>query len=218
LQRGDPCDSWSTIVGVVADVRHTSLEKSPEPTIYEPARWEVDSVAIRTALPKGEIVTSVRNAMHEIDPAIGLSDIQTMRERITEAAAHRTFQTVLLAAFAGIAVLLALIGLYGLLSYAVRQRTAEIGVRMALGAGQAAVIGMVVRHGLMLTGIGLAAGLLASAALARWSAAWLYGVRALDPVTFVIVPAFMLTAAAIACVLPAWKAARIDPIRSLREQ
>ena len=164
------------------------------------------------------MISSIRNAIHSVDPAIALTDIQTMLQRITEAASRRRFQTVLLAAFAGIAVFLALVGLYGLLSYAVRQRTTEIGVRMALGAGRGAVVGMVVRQGLMLTGAGLAIGLLAAGAIARGIASLLYGVHAFDPVTFIAVPVFMLLAAAVACFVPAWKAARIDPIRALRQQ
>jgi predicted permease len=217
LQSGEPGAKWSTIVGVVADVRHTNLETSPQPTIYEPS-WFVDSLAIRTALPPEAVISSVRNAVHRIDPAIALADIQTMLQRTTEAASRRKFQTVLLAAFAGIAVFLALVGLYGLLSYAVRQRTTEIGVRMALGAGRGAVVGMVVRHGLMLTAAGLAIGLLTAGAIARWIASLLYGVHAFDPLTFIAVPVIMLVAAAIACFIPAWKAARIDPITALRQQ
>jgi predicted permease len=217
LQCGDPGAKWSTIVGVVADVRHTNLEAYPQPTIYNPS-WFVDSLAIRTAVPPEAMISSIRNAIHSVDPAIALADIQTMRQRITEAASRRRFQTVLLAAFAGIAVFLALVGLYGLLSYVVRQRTTEIGVRMALGAGRGAVVGMVVRHGLMLTGAGLAIGLLAAGAIARWIASLLYGVHAFDPVTFVAVPVFMLVAAAIVCFVPGWKAPRIDPIIALRQQ
>jgi predicted permease len=216
LQCGEPGAKWSTIVGVVADVRHTNLETSPQPTIYSPS-WFVDSLAIRTALSPEAMISSIRNAVHSVDPAIALADIQTMQQRTTEAVGPRRFQTVLLAAFAGVAVFLALVGLYGLLSYAVRQRTTEIGVRMALGAGRGAVVGMVVRHGLMLTAAGLAIGLLAAGAIARWTASLRYGVHAFDPVTFVAVPVFMLMAAAIAGFVPAWKAARIDPIKALRQ-
>jgi ABC-type antimicrobial peptide transport system permease subunit len=156
--------------------------------------------------------------VHGVDPAIALTDIQTMRQRTTEAASRRRFQTVLLAAFAGTAVFLALVGLYGLLSYAVRQRRAEIGVRMALGAGRGSVVGLVLRHGLMLTGSGLAIGLLTAAVLSRSIASLLYGVRPFDPLTFIGVPVFLLVAASIACLVPAWKAARIDPIDALREE
>jgi len=164
------------------------------------------------------MISAVRQAVHEIDPTMALADIQTMRERTGEAASRRRFQTVLLAAFAAIAVFLALVGVYGLLSYSVRQRTAEIGLRMALGAGPGALVAMVVRQGLMVTGVGLGIGLLAAAMMARLIASMLYSVHAFDAVTFLAVPVFMLAAAAIACFVPAWKAARIDPMRALREQ
>ncbi|HYW44382.1 MAG TPA: ABC transporter permease [Bryobacteraceae bacterium] len=217
LQRGEPGRAWSTIVGVVADVRHTNLEKAPQPTLYEPS-WLADCPAIRTALPPDRVISSVRNVVHGIDPAVALADIQTMRQRTTEAASRRRFQTVVLTAFAGIAVFLALVGVYGLLSYAVRQRTTEIGVRMAMGAGPGALVGMVVWQGLMLTGAGLAIGLLAAGAAARWIASLLYGVHAFDAVTFIAVPVLMLMAAAVACFVPAWKAAHVDPVGALRQE
>jgi predicted permease len=217
VQRGEPGAVWSTIVGVVADVRHSNLEAPPAPTLYEPS-WAVDSLAIRTALPPDAMVASVRSAIREAAAPFVLSDIETMRQRTSEAAAHRRFQTVLLAVFAGIALFLALVGLYGLLAYSVRQRTAEIGVRMALGARRSAVIAMVLRHGLRLTGAGLLLGLVAAGVVARWSASLLYGIRAFDPLTFLAVPVLMMSAAALACIVPAWKASRVDPVSSLRHQ
>lgn len=209
--------AWSTIVGVVADVRHSSLEAPPEPTFYQPS-WSVDQLAIRAALPPDSVIASVRRAVRDAGAPFVLADIQTMQQRADQSAAPRRFQTVLLAAFAAIAVFLALVGLYGLLSYTVRQRTAEIGVRMALGASRSQVVGMVLRRGLALAGTGLAVGLAAAAATARWAASLLYGIRAFDPVTFVVVPLLIMTAAAVACLVPAWKAARVDPVASLRRQ
>lgn len=217
MAAGQPGAAWSTIVGVVADVRHSSLEAPPEPTFYQ-ASWFVDSLAIRTALPPETVIASVRRAVRDAGAPFVLADIETMQQRTEQAAAPRRFQTVLLAAFAAIAVFLALVGLYGLLSYTVRQRTAEIGVRMALGAGRSQVVAMVLRRGLALAGIGLVIGLAAAGAAARWAASLLYGINAFDPVTFVVVPLLVMTAAAIACLLPAWKAARVDPVSSLRHQ
>jgi len=164
------------------------------------------------------MVSAVRHAVRESGLPFLLADIQTMRERTSEAEARRRFQTVLLAAFAGIAVFLALVGLYGLLSYAVRQRTAEIGVRMALGAQRSRVVAMVLRDGLILTEAGLLIGLPVAGTVARWSASLLYGIHVLDPVTFIAVPVLMMAAAALASVLPAWKASRVDPVSSLRHQ
>ena len=164
------------------------------------------------------MISAVRRAAREANTTFVLADIATMEQRASEASARRRFQTVLLAAFAGIAVFLALVGLYGLLSHTVRQRTVEIGVRMALGAGRYQVIAMVLRDGFILAGMGLFIGLGTAALVARWGASLLYGVRALDPVTFILVPILILAAALAACVLPAWKAARIDPVGSLRHQ
>jgi ABC-type antimicrobial peptide transport system permease subunit len=209
---------WSTIVGVVADVRHSNLETPPTPTLYQPSWSDVSSLAIRTTLPPDAMVSAVRHAVRESGLPFLLADIQTMRERTSKAEARRRFQTVLLAAFAGIAVFLALVGLYGLLSYAVRQRTAEIGVRMALGAQRSQVVGMVLRDGLLLTAAGLLIGLPVAGTVARWSASLLYGIHVLDPVTFIAVPVLMMAAAALACVLPAWKASQVDPVSSLRHQ
>jgi putative ABC transport system permease protein len=139
-----------------------------------------------------------------------------MDRYVDQATARRRFQTVALGSFAGVAVLLALIGFYGLLSYTVMQRTAEVGIRMALGASRRAVVGMVVRHGLALTSAGLAAGLCMSALLTRALASFLYGVRPIDPVTFLAVPAFTILVALIACIVPACKAAGVDPVSALR--
>ena len=217
MAAGQTGAAWSTIVGVVADVRHSSLETPPAPTFYQ-ASWFVDSLAIRTALPPETVIASVRRAVRDAGAPFVLADIETMQQRTDQAAAPRRFQTVLLAAFAAIAVFLALVGLYGLLSYTVRQRTAEIGVRMALGAGRSQVVAMVLRRGLALAGIGLLIGLAVAAATARWAASLLYGIHAFDPVTFLVVPLLIMTAAAVACLLPSWKASRVDPVSSLRHQ
>jgi putative ABC transport system permease protein len=214
VQRGN---AWSTIVGVVADVRHSSLEMAPKPTIYG-ASWFLESLAVRTTLPPETMVAAIRRELRAANTQFALTDIETMQQRISESGARRRFQTVLLGAFAAIAVFLALVGLYGLLSYGVRQRTAEIGVRMALGAARSGVVGLIVRDGLALTGTGLVIGLLGAAAAARAGAGLLYGIGAFDPVTFMAVPGMMLAGAAVACALPAWKASRVDPVQSLRHR
>ena len=148
---------WSTVVGVVADVRHSGLERPPAPTVYAASQF-ADTLAVRGSLPPDALAATIRKSLHNLDPTIALADLRTMDDRISEAASRRRFQTALLAAFAAIAVSLALAGLYGLLSYTVRQRTGEIGLRMALGASRADVVGMVVRQGLTLVALGLAVG------------------------------------------------------------
>ena len=206
---------WSTIVGVVADVRHIDLESPPAPTLYEPS-WDVSDLSILTHLAPDAILPAVRRAVREAGAPFVIGNAKTMQERAGEAAASRRFQTVLLAAFAAIAVFLALVGLYGLLSYMVRQRLGEIGVRVALGADRRRVITMVLCDGLSIAGAGLAIGLAAATALARWGASLLYGVSPLDPVTFGLLPLLIVIVTAGACVLPAWRASRVDPVTALR--
>jgi putative ABC transport system permease protein len=208
---------WSTLVGVVGDIRHTNLEEAPAPIIYV-QNGVADSLVIRTIGPPDAIIPSIRRVVSSLKAGIALTDVQTMGQYVDQAAARRRFQTVALTSFAGVAVFLALVGLYGLLSYAVRQRTQEIGVRMALGASRGAVVGMVVLYGLKLTSAGLAIGVCLSLALTRVVASFLYGVGAVDPVTFTAVPALVIAVAVAACITPAWSAACIDPVSALRQQ
>jgi putative ABC transport system permease protein len=206
---------WSAIVGIVADVRHFDLESPPTPTVYEPS-WDVSDLAIHTPLAPAAILPAVRSAIREAGAPFVVGNVKTMKERTGEAAARRRFQTVLLAAFAAIAVFLALVGLYGLLSYMVRERLGEIGVRIALGADRQRIIRMVLRDGLTIACAGLAIGLGTTAAVARLGASMLYGVRPLDPVTFGLLPLLIVMVTMSACVLPAWRASRVDPVRALR--
>jgi putative ABC transport system permease protein len=206
----------STIVGIVGDVRHSSLEEAPKPIVYA-QNGSADSVVIRTRGSPEAIVASVRKEVSAFGGAM-VTDVQTMSQYVDQAAARRRFQTVALTAFASVAVFLTLVGLYGLIAFTVRQRAAEIGVRMALGATPGAMIRMVILSGLKLTFAGLAIGVCSALALARGMATFIYGIPAIDPVTFFGVPALMLAITFIACVFPAWKAAQIDPVDALRQQ
>jgi len=207
----------STIVGIVGDVRHSSLEEAPEPIVYA-QNGRADSVAIRTFGAPEAIVASIRREVSAFGAGAAVTDVQTMAQYVDEAAARRRFQTVALTAFAGVAVFLTLVGLYGLIAYAVRQRTAEIGVRMALGASRGAMLRMVMLTGLKLTLAGLGIGVCFALVLARVMASFVYGIRAIDPVTFLAVPVFMIGATLMACLAPARRAARIDPVEALRQQ
>jgi ABC-type antimicrobial peptide transport system permease subunit len=160
----------------------------------------------------------LRAAIRSLDATIAPSDIQTMQQAVAASTARRRFQTTLLTIFAVTSLVLALIGLYGLLAYSVRQRVAEIGVRIALGASRARVISMVVRQGIRLVLIGLALGLAAAFVLVRFLAGVLYRVSPYDPWTFVAAPALVLLAALIACSAPAWRAAHIEPVEALRSE
>jgi predicted permease len=221
LRAGDTSANapWHTVAGVVADVRRFSVEQEPFPTIYAPfwysPRNQAD-FAIRSGMPGRQVMSEAREILRAMDPALAFTNVLMMGERVDEVTARRRFQTVVLAVFAGVALFLALVGLYGLMAYAVKRRTAEIGVRMALGATRGQVLGMVLRQGLGLVAVGLALGLGAALALTRVAGSWLYGVSPADPVTFAAVPIFLLAVAACACLIPAWRATRIDPVSALR--
>ena len=207
----------NTIVGIVGDVRHSSLEEAPEPIVYA-QNGLADSVAIRTFGSPEAIVASIRKEVTAFGAGAAVTDVQTMSQYVDQAAARRRFQTVALTAFAGVAVFLTLVGLYGLIAYSVRQRTAEIGVRVALGATPGAMLRMIILAGLKLALAGLGIGVCQALVLARGMASFLYGIPAIDPVTFLAVPAFMIAVTLMACIAPAWRAARIDPVEALRQQ
>ena len=206
---------WCPIVGVVGDVRHSSLEEPPGPIVYC-QNGVADSVTIRSTGPPEAVISSIRRTASALSAGAIVTDIQTMNQYVDQAVARRRFQTVALISFAGVAVFLALIGFYGLLSYAVTQRTAEIGVRMAMGASRSGVVGMIVFYGFKLTAAGLAIGLCMALALTRALTSFLYGVSPFDTATFLAAAAFVLGAAAVACIAPAWKASGIDPVSALR--
>ena len=211
-----PHPSPYTVVGVVANQR-SNLEESAVPQAYHPFGGEPTAfIAIRSALPPGKVASGVRTILRTVDPNLVFSDFHTMGELVSEAAARRRFQTTLLTAFAGMAMLLGMVGIYGLLAYSVKQRTAEIGVRIALGASRGHVLRMILRQGLQLTLVGLLLGLAGALALTRVLASSLFGVSALDPITFAAVPALLLLVTIAACLVPARRAAKVDPMRTLR--
>ena len=211
--------AWQPVVGVVADVRHSSLEEIPLPTVYGPFLPSAQSPAfltVRAAVPEEQLAASIGKIIRSIDPSIAPEHVGTMRQLMSEATSRRRFQTVVLSVFAAVAVFLALVGLYGLMAYAVKQRTAEIGIRIALGASAGRVLGMVMWKGLTLVAAGLVFGLAGALVLTRLGTTWLYGVSPADPLTLIAVPALILAVALIACLIPAWKATRIDPVTALR--
>lgn len=216
---------WSTVVGVVANVRHTRLDETPRPQVYTPL-WQSDSdrafFAFRTVAPphgpSPDITSSLRTVVRELDPAVAAANIRTMDDRISESNARRRFQTLLLSLFAASALVLALVGLYALMAYSVRQRTAEIGVRMALGATQASVLAMILKNGVVLVLVGLAFGLAGALALRQLLASWLFGIAPTDAVTFAAIPVLVVAVALAACAVPARRASLTDPAIALRHQ
>ncbi len=213
---------WRTIVGVVADVREAGYGSNMKPAIYAPATqqslWHTTELLVRTKRDPLSLAPAVRRIIAEVDPEQPLSAVRTMDDMLDVAIADRRQQMTLLGTFAGLALLLASIGIYGVLSYAVTQRYREIGLRMALGASAASVVGKVVRHGMLLSGTGLAIGLAASWALTRFMKNLLYGVAATDTATLASVSAVLAAVALLACWIPAHRASRVDPILVLREE
>lgn len=210
-----------TVVGVVADIKHSSLADDAPPEIYAAhAQFPVDfmSVVVRSSVPPGSLIPVIRNEVREIDPALPLDQVRTMEERLAASLALPRFYMLLLAIFAAAALILAAVGIYGVLAYAVRQRSNEIGIRRALGAQSADVLRMVVAKAMLLAGGGLFAGLLASFALTRILSGFLYGVGATDPLTFAAVAVLLGGVALLSSLIPARRAARLDPVVALRNE
>jgi putative ABC transport system permease protein len=217
-----------TIVGVVADVKQQGVEAPTGTELYFPMQQSTQlgfaprlpTFALRTAGDPLALAGAVRAAMAALDPQIAIARLRTMDQIMYDAVAKPRFLTMLLGVFAGLALVLAAVGIYGVMSYAVAQRTREIGIRMALGAEAGNVRGLVLRQGLLLAGLGTLLGLGAAFTvnhvLSKVLADLLYGVRALDPSTFVTVPLVVVAVAALACWIPALRATRIDPMVALR--
>ena len=224
--RGNAGDPWSTIVGVVGDVRNMSLEAAAAPQIYVPF-WQGAAdqtpingsyIAVRSSLPQDAMASELRAALRSVDPNLAIADIRAMGDLETKAYARRRFQTMLLTIFSAVAMFLAVVGVYGLLAYSVRQRTGEIGIRMALGSSRARVVRLVLREGFGLLATGLLIGLSASLACTRLLAGFVYDVPLIDPVTFSLVPMLLFLATSVACLVPSWRAAAVDPIDALRHE
>ena len=218
-----PNPDWRPIVGVVADVRERGYELAMKPELYAPNTprndgYVPDYLVMRTQGDPNAVAPAARRIIANIDPEQPVSELRTLDEIVEMNVADRQQQMELLGAFAGLALLLASIGLYGVLSYAVTQRSREIGLRMALGASASSVMRMIVGRGLALTGIGLVIGLGTAWAATRAMKNLLYGVGATDPLTFAAVSAMLGFVALMACWAPAWRASRVDPVVVLREE
>ncbi len=215
-----PMSDKLQIVGVVGNVRHTALESSPRPEIYlafGQAHWPSAFMAVRTFLSDPTALTSAaQNAVWSVDKNVPLDRVQTMVQVIANSALRRKFTMLLLTIFAGLAMLLAAIGLYGVMAYSVSQRTREIGIRMALGAQRDDVLKLVVKQGMSLAGIGVLLGIAVSLGLTRLIAGLLFGVSATDPLTFVLVALCLAGVALLANYVPARRAAKVDPMVALR--
>jgi predicted permease len=213
-----------TIVGVVPDVKHISLREDTAPEIYvvyTQKQWPSMlnmRVALRTKANPASITGSAREAIHSLDPELPLAKIVTLATLVDDSLSQPRFAMLLLASFGVLALLLASIGMYGVISYSVMQRTQEIGIRMALGADRRKVFAMVLGQGARLAGLGISIGLVAALGLTRIMASFLFGVRPTDPLTFAAVSLLLVGIALLACYLPARRATRVDPMLALRHE
>jgi predicted permease len=220
-------DDWWVIVGVVRDVHQLSLAEDPEEIVYfpttvgpaaNPQALRTLDIVLKTSVDALQALPVLRRELRDLNPRIPLSNPRTMERMFAEATAQTSFTMAMLGAASGIALLLGLVGIYGVISYVVSQRTREIGVRMALGATAPSVRGMVLRQGLLLAGVGVLIGIVAAGFLTSLMSSLLFGVTALDPLTYSSVAGALVGVAALASWLPARRAAGVDPSRALREE
>jgi predicted permease len=210
--------TWWPVVGVVADVHDGGLELDPGPTLYIPTLRPADAaLAIRTNGEPTAMAPALRQAVLALDPNLPLSDVSTVESWLARSTAQRRFNALLMGLFAGLALLLAAVGLYGVVASSVTERTREIGLRVALGAAPRDVTLGVVRQGLRLVASGVALGLIAALALARLLSSLLYGISPSDPSTLAGVTLVLGASALLASWLPAQRASRLDPLAALRE-
>ena len=223
IHAGSPDQPWYTIVGVVGDVKQPSLGEAQADAFYvmadqwyfaDRARWLV----ARTARDAATLVPALKQAVWSVDPDQPILRIATLEDLVARSEPQRRFAMKVLAAFAILALVLAGIGLYGVLSGSVAERLAEMGVRAALGASRERLVGLVVRQGMALTGIGVVLGFLGAAVASRLLVSMLFGVSPLDPATYLCVVGVMAAVSVVACWVPAVRAARADPASTLRRE
>jgi putative ABC transport system permease protein len=224
LTFGDPAKptaKWMTVVGVVGDVRGSNLGNESEMELYC-SQYQSPSAAaalvVRTAADPLRLVAPIRRALQEIDGDLPLDKVETMEQVVSSSLAQNRVKTVLLGIFAALALVLAAVGIYGLVSFSVAQRVHEIGIRIALGARRAEVLAMIIRQGMKLVAVGLAAGLGGAYASSRLLTDQVYKVSVVDPLTYIGVPIVLTAVALLANWLPARRATRVDPLAALRSE
>jgi predicted permease len=218
--RRDPTKPWTTIVGIVKDIKSDGLDIDGVPHIYVPTYQDSNkrlSVVLRTSLSATALEPQIRHEIQSIDPGLPVFGVASMNDVLDRSLASRRFSADLVGGFAALAVLLASIGIYGLLAYLVGERSREIGIRMALGARREDIQRMFLRKGVALAGVGVVAGLVFSASTASVMASLLYGVRPHDGVVFLTAPLLLFAVAVLASYLPARRAANVDPLSTFRE-
>jgi putative ABC transport system permease protein len=210
-----------TVVGVVANVRSSSLASEGRETVYVPYVFQAFlpvTFTARTSIAPESFLNQIRAEVKALDPDVPVADLTTLESWVTKAMAQTRFLLALAATFAVLALILAALGLYGVISFSARQRTREIGVRVALGASNGDVLRLILGQGLVLAGIGIVLGLAASIAMTRVMRSYLVGVSATDAITFIGVPLILLSVAAIASYIPARRATSINPVNALHDE
>ena len=215
-------NQWLTVIGVVKDVRNDELGIEPKPQMYLPHAqnefFDPRALVVRTNLDPLSLATTVRRTVWEIDKDQPVSDINSMEQVVSDSVARQRFSMFLLGVFAGLALVLAAVGIYGMMSYAVAQRTHEIGIRMALGAQRSDVLKLAVGQALRLVSVGILIGLAAAFILTRVMASLLFGVSPTDSTTFITIALVLISVAALASYIPALRATKVDPMLALRYQ
>ena len=209
---------WNEIIGIVGSVRHASVAEEPKPEMYVPNSQSPApqiNLALR-ATDTANLAGLIRHAVTRLDKDLPVYEIQTMEQRLSESVAQPRFRTLLLVVFASLALLMAIVGIYGVISYSVAQRTHEIGLRIALGAQRSDVLAMVIKQGLTLTLIGLVIGAVGALGASRVLETFLYEVRPTDPATYIGISLLLLVVGLLACFIPARRAAKVDPMVALR--
>ncbi|MDP9324155.1 MAG: ABC transporter permease, partial [Acidobacteriota bacterium] len=214
---GDPKQPM-TIVGVVGTVKQYGLDIDGRIVFYRPSLGLLSYQVARTSSDPAAVAPEIVREIHAVDPTIPVYDIRTMQDRMSDSLARQRFSTLMLGAFAVFALILSVVGVYGVMSHLVSQGTHDIGVRLALGAQRSSIVGMVIRRGMELTGAGIVLGLLGAAALTRVMASLLFGVSATDAVTFAAVSVTLAAIGVLASYLPARRATLVDPVIALREE
>jgi len=214
-------DTWRTVIGIAGDVRHEGLDRGLQPEMYVPFAQApqpetVSTLVVRTSIDAASITPTARKAISAIDAALPMDQVRTMEQLISSSVAEPRFRTVLLGTFSMLGLLMASIGIYGVVNYSVTQRTREFGIHLAVGATPGRVLRVVLGEATILIAAGLGSGLIAALALMKLVARFLYGVTPLDPMTFVMVPLFLFTVALLASYVPARRATRVDPMVALR--
>lgn len=212
---------WSTVIGVVGRIKQDTLDSDSRIALYMSQNQFISramNIVLRTNTDPASLASAVNHELHELDRELPVYRVLTMDQRIAGSLARRRFSTILLGVFAGLALALATIGIYGVMAYLVNQGTRELGIRIALGATQRTILSLIVAQGMKLALFGVAVGIVAAFALSRLVSGLLFGVAATDPLTFAAIAVLLVLVSLLASYIPARRAARIDPMISLRSE